>query len=114
MATSVLQTLQESQVPAKDKPALWVDARFEAKYPELYILMTMRVWQGKKRQPTKLSIFTNRGVLKVSLCCPSEGRIAYLPIGDFDDLFGCVESALSSGGIDWQPLQNGSKASYAS
>jgi len=114
MATSVLETLMRNQVPAKEGNKLWVDASFEAKYPELYILMTMRVWHGKKRQPTKLSIFTNRGVLKVSLCCPTEGLIAYLPIGDYDDLFGCVESALKGRGIDWQPLSNGSKASYAS
>ena len=114
MDVTILETLQERQVPAKEGMKLWEDASFEAKYPELYILMTMRVWKGKKRQATKLSIFTNRGVLKVSVCCPSECRIAYLPIGNYDDLFGCVERALTGGGIDWQPLSNGTRASYAS
>lgn len=101
-------------MPAVEGNTLWVDLEFEKRYPELYCLMTMRVWQGKKRIVTKVSIFTNRGVLKVSLACPSEGRIAYLPISDFDDLFGCIETALSSGGIDWQPLKNNGKASHAS
>ncbi len=114
MSKSVLETLQESQVPAREGHKLWKDPNFEAIFPQLYIMMTMRVWKGKKRQLTKLSIFTNRGVLKVSLCCPSEGRIAYVPIPDFQDLFGCIEAALNSGGIDWQPLSNGSKAGYAS
>lgn len=114
MALSVLEDLRRSQVPATEGPTLWVDIEFEKRYPELYCLMTMRVWQGKKRVATKVSIFTNRGVLKVSLACPSEGRIAYLPIDDFGDLFGCVERALKGGGIDWQPLKNSGKASYAS
>jgi len=114
MTKSVLESLQECQVSKDDKPVLWVDRRFEEKYPELYILMTMRVWKGRKRQVTKLSIFTNRGVLKVSLYCPTENRIAYVSIFDFMDLFGCVERCLSSGGVDWQPLSNGQKASRAS
>lgn len=111
MSTSVLGELMSSQVPANEGYTTWVNLEFERKYPELYALMTMRVWQGKKRVATKVSIFTNRGCLKVSLACPSEGRIAYLPIVEFDDLFGCVERALTGGGIDWQPLQNGRKAS---
>ncbi len=114
MSGSVLETLRRSQVPVKEGNKLWVDLEFEAKYPELYLLMTMRVWKGKKRVPTKVSVFTNRGVLKVSLACPSEGRIAYLPISDFEDLFGCVESALTSGGIDWQPLTSSKLAGIAS
>lgn len=114
MAQSVLATLMESQVPAKEGSKLWVNLEFERKYPELYSLMTMKVWHGKKRTPTKVSIFTNRGVLKVSLACPSEGRIAFLPIDDFEDLFGCVERALTGRGIDWQPIVNSRKASYAS
>jgi len=111
MASTVLGELMSSQVPVKEGPTTWVNLEFEEKYPELYALMTMRVWQGKKRVATKVSIFTNRGVLKVSLACPSEGRIAYLPIDDFGDLFGSIEKALKGRGIDWQPLQNGRKAS---
>ena len=114
MALSVLADLMKSQVPATEGSMLWVDLEFEKRYPELYCLMTMKQWHGKKRVPTKVSIFTNRGVLKVSLACPSEGRIAYLPIDDFEDLFGCVERALKGRGIDWQPLKNSGKASYAS
>jgi len=105
MAISTLEALQKRKPVSKDDVFSWVDPQFQADYPNLYDMLTMREYDGKPRSLTKLSIFTNRGCMKVSLCSPSEGVIAYVTVPDFRHLWKHVEAALSSGAVQWQPLK---------
>jgi len=110
MSASILKELAMSgKVSAKNDEA-WQDLKFQHLYPELYELLTLTKFNGEPRQPAKLSIFTNRGSMKVSIHLPSEGRVGYVPIPDFGDLFGAVETALKTRGIDWQTDKNGRKS----
>lgn len=110
MSASILRELAMSSLPTERNDKQWEDYKFQHSYPNLYQLLTERHFNGEDRKPAKLSIFTNRGVMKVSIYLPSEGLVGYVPVPDFEDLFGCVEKGLISRAIDWQPAKNGTKS----
>ena len=110
MSASILKELAMTGRPTVTNEAAWISYKFEESYPNLYQLLTERHFNGEDRKPAKLSIFTNRGLMKVSIYLPSEARIGYVPVPDFEDLWGAVERALSSGGVDWQPSEKARKA----
>jgi len=104
---TALESLMEDTHSEEHEVWAWVFDSFQQMYPNLYELMACKSVAGVKRDLSKLSIFTDEGVLKVGLFCPTEGRMAFLTLSDPRQVFGVLEKALATGTIDWRRQKRG-------
>jgi len=105
MSGPVLSEIRTPRPVQTNNAMSWVCPEFQEKYPNLFELMSRDRVDGVKRKLTKLSVFSNRGILKACVNCPQEKVYAYVEPVDFRDLWKSIEDHLISGEVDWRPAE---------
>jgi len=78
------------------------DPAFEKRLPTLFAFMTAVVEDGKPREPSSLTVFTQDGQWKCVLNEKETGLQLWRTAETFEKLLGSLEKALTSGNPDWR------------
>jgi len=83
-------------------PAVAVDKEFTKMFPCLWEMMSVCVFDGKKRTPASLLLFVEGGLVKGCLNDRQYHRKAFMTSFTVTGVMGAFEAALVAGDLDWR------------
>lgn len=86
---------------------LWCNDGFMAKYPALYELLAVGMYEGEPRKGATITLFCGDGRLKACIADRETAQGIWLALEPFEDVLAELELAIASGKVEWRGLKKG-------
>jgi len=86
---------------------LWCNDGFQTKYPALYELLAVGLYEGEPRKGATITLFCGDGRLKACVADRETGQALWLALEPFEDVLAELELLVAAGTQQWRALRKG-------